>query len=71
MLNLKEIALLELLRVPDVYVEAGSGALVARVRDALALSEVREEALRAAVIGERNVTTRESFDKLVVDLALD
>lgn len=69
-LNPKEIALLELLRAADVYVEAGWGALVARVRDALAQSEVREEALRTAVAGERNIATWESFNKLVIDLAL-
>ena len=69
-LNPKEIALLELLRASDVYVEAGWGALVERVRDALAQSDVREAALRNAVAGERNVTARESFDNLVIDLAL-
>ncbi|KAB1641702.1 hypothetical protein [Gulosibacter chungangensis] len=67
-LNPKEIALLELLRAPDVYVESGWGALVDRVRGALKRGEVREDALRAAVGGERNVTVRESFDRLVTDL---
>jgi hypothetical protein len=68
-LNAKEIALLELLRAPDVYIEAGWNALVMRVRGALAKEEVREESLRAAVAGERNTTVRESFDRLVADLA--
>lgn len=68
-LNAKEIALLELLRAPDVYVEAGWDALVERARAALAGGRVREDALRAAVGGERNITVRESFDRLVIDLA--
>jgi hypothetical protein len=67
-LNAKEIALLELMRAPDVYIEAGWNALVARVRGALVEKEVREEYLRAAVAGERNTTVRESFDRLVADL---
>ena len=70
-LNAKEIALLELLRAPDVYVEAGWDALVERVRDALAAEEVREEALRAAVAGERNTAVRESFDRLLAALAAE
>ncbi|WP_159499364.1 hypothetical protein [Microbacterium sp. 18062] len=68
-LNAKEIGLLELMRAPDVYIEAGWNALVARVRDALAKKEVREESLRTAVAGERNTSVRESFDRLVTDLA--
>ncbi|WP_460781912.1 hypothetical protein [Microbacterium shaanxiense] len=70
-LNAKEIALLELLRAPDVYVEAGWDALVGRVRDALAAEEVREETLRAAVTGERNTAVRESFDRLIIDLVTE
>lgn len=68
-LDAKEIALLELLRAADVYVEAGWGTLVERVRDALAKKEVREDALRAAVAGERNTVVRETFAKLMTDLA--
>lgn len=71
MLNAKEIALLELLRAPGVYIEAGWDALVERVRDAVAEKEVREDALRAAVAGERNTAVRESFDRLVADLATE
>lgn len=70
-LNAKEIALLELLRGPDVYVESGWDALVDRVRDALRAREVREAALRAAVLGERNAAVRESFGKLVTDLVAE
>lgn len=69
-LNAKEIALLELLRAPDVYVEAGWKVLVKRVRDALAKKEVREEPLRTAVAAERNTAVRETFDRLVTDLAV-
>lgn len=68
-LNAKEIALLELLRAPDVYVEAGWGALVERVREAMAKKEVREDALRAAVAGERNAAARAYFAELTTDLA--
>lgn len=67
-LNAKEIALLELLRAPDLYVEAGWGTLVERVRDALAKKVVREDALRAAVAGERNTAVREGFAELAADL---
>lgn len=68
-LNAKEIALLELLRAPSLYVEAGWGALVERFRGALAQRLVREDALRAAVAGERNAAVREGFAELVTDLA--
>lgn len=67
-LNAKEIALLELLRAPDVYVEAGWDVLVERVRDAAARKEVREDALRAAIAGEWNAAVRDSCTKLVADL---
>lgn len=67
-LNVKEIALLELLRAPDVYVEAGWDTLVHKVRDAFASGEVAEDRLRVAAAGERNVTVRENFDKLLTDL---
>ena len=69
-LNAKEIALLELMRAPEVYVEAGWSALVRKVRDALAGGEVVESRLRVAVAGERNVAVRANFDRLVSDLAV-
>lgn len=69
-LNAKEIALLELMRAPEVYVEAGWSALAQKVRDALAGGEVSEGRLRVAVAGERNVAVRENFDKLVSDLVV-
>ncbi|KAF5281057.1 hypothetical protein FQR65_LT14873 [Abscondita terminalis] len=55
-LNTKEIALIELLRAPEVYVEAGWDALVQHVRKAFARGDAREDALCAAVAGERNTT---------------
>ena len=69
-LNAKEIALLELMRAPEVYVESGWSALVRKVRDALACGEVVEVRLRVAVAGEWNVAVRENFDRLVSDLAV-
>jgi hypothetical protein len=68
-LNAKEIALLELMRAPEVYVEAGWTVLVRKVRDALASGEAVEGRLRVAATGERNVAVRENFDRLVSDLA--
>lgn len=68
-LNAKEIALLELLRAPDTYVESGWPVLVDRVREALSAGEVREAALRTAVAGERSPAVRESFAELVSDLS--
>jgi hypothetical protein len=68
-LNAKEIALLELMRAPEVYVEAGWSALVRKVRDVFASGEVVKGRLRIAVTGERNVVVRKNFDRLVSDLA--
>ncbi|WP_152364369.1 hypothetical protein [Microlunatus speluncae] len=68
-LNEKEIALLELLRAPEVYIEAGWDAFVGKVREAVLAGEVREDALRAAVHGERHVTVRSNFVRLADDLA--
>lgn len=64
-LNEKEIALLELLRSPEVYVEVGWDALVDRFRASLANREVDLEKLRAAVPGEYNRAVRDNFAKLV------
>ena len=61
----KEIALLELLRSPEVYVEAGWDALVDRFRASLANREVDLERLRAAVPGEYNRAVRDNFARLV------
>lgn len=64
-LNEKEIALLELLRSPEVYVEAGWETLVDRFRASLATREVNLERLRAAAPGEYNRAVRDNFDRLV------
>ncbi|MBP1324983.1 hypothetical protein JOF28_000215 [Leucobacter exalbidus] len=69
-LNAKEIALLELMRAPEVYVEAGWKTLASKVRDALVDGEINEGRLRVAVAGERNIAVRENFDRLVSDLAV-
>jgi hypothetical protein len=63
-LNEKEIALLELLRSPEVYVEAGWGALVDKVRAALRAGEVSADRLREAVPGEYNRAVRDNFARL-------
>jgi hypothetical protein len=48
-LNEKEIALLELLRAPEIYVEAGWDVLARKFRSALRAGEVRSHLLREAV----------------------
>jgi hypothetical protein len=67
-LNAKEIALLELLRDPDGYVEAGWDALVTRVRSAMDAREVRAKRLDAVVATEHDMATRANFATLVADL---
>ncbi|MFK3676501.1 hypothetical protein ACI2IP_02135 [Microbacterium sp. NPDC090218] len=61
----REIALLELLRSPENYVEAGWNTLVERYRHARAECVVRERELRSAVRCEHSPTTRENFERLV------
>ncbi len=56
---------MELLRSPEVYVEAGWDALVDRFRASLANREVDLERLRAAVPGEYNRAVRDNFARLV------
>lgn len=68
-LNFKEIALIELMRAPEVFVEAGWGVLVSKVRDSLALGEIVEKRLRVGVAGERGVAVRANFERLLSDLA--
>ncbi len=63
-LNEKEVALLELLRSPEVYVEAGWDALVEKVRTALRSGEVSATRLREAVPGEYNRSVRDNFARL-------
>jgi hypothetical protein len=66
-LNEKEIALLELLRSPEVYVEAGWDTLVARFRASLRKGEVDLARLREAVPGEYNRAVRDNFARLGAD----
>lgn len=63
-LNEKEIALLELLRSPEVYAEAGWDALIDKVRAALRSGEVSADRLREAVPGEYNRAVRSNFVRL-------
>ena len=70
-LNEKEIALLELLRSPEVYVEAGWDSLARKVRVALRTGEISAERLREAVPGEYNRAVRDNFARLELDGALD
>lgn len=63
-LNEKEIALLELLRAPEIYVEAGWDVLARKVRSALRAGEVRSHLLREAVPGEYNRAVRDNFARL-------
>lgn len=60
-LNWKEVPLLELLQVPEVFVEAGWEVLATNARTALANGEVREGDLRRAVHQERNLAVRTNF----------
>lgn len=70
-LNEKEIALLELLRSPEVYVEAGWDTLVAKVRPSLRTGEISAERLRGAVPGEYNRAARDNFAKLDLECSTD
>ena len=63
-LNEKEIALLELLRAPEVYIEAGWADFVTKVREAVRAGKVREGALRRAVTSEHNAAVRTNFERL-------
>lgn len=65
-LNTKEIALLELLRAPDVYVEAGWEALVDRVRAAASTGEIDLDRLATAVPGEYRRAVRDNFSRLIL-----
>lgn len=69
-LNEKEIALLEILRSPEVYVETGWATLVGKVRESAKAGEIREEMLRAALPGEGNVAVRANFERLTNDLTV-
>ena len=68
-LNEKEVALLELLRAPEVHVEAGWAALVKNVRAAAENEEVSIRSIRNAVPSEYNKATRDNFLRLEKALA--
>lgn len=70
-LNEKEIALLELLRAPEMYVEAGWDELVRKVRHAVKVGEVRVDMMRTVVPGEYNRAVRENFARLESDVLED
>lgn len=67
-LNPAEIALLEVLRAPDVVAEAGWDALVSAVGDAVATTRVRPDALAEAVPGEYNRAVRDNYPSLMAAL---
>lgn len=60
-LNEKEIALLELLRALEVYVEAGWDEFVRKIRDAVEVGEVRIDMMRTVVPDEYNRAVRDNF----------
>jgi len=64
----KEIALLELLRDPETYVESGWNALVDAVGAAAATGLVRVAHVVRVARGERDVATRRNMDRLLHDL---
>lgn len=68
-LNPREIALVELLRDPRVFVESGWESLVDRYSDARGLGLVRESLLERAVASERNQPVRHHFAALLADVA--
>jgi len=68
-LNPKEIALLELLRDPRVFVESGWESLVNRYSNARAGGLVRERHLDRVVASERNRAVRHHFATLMADAA--
>ena len=63
-LSEKEIALLELLRAPEVYIETGWADFATKVRDAVRTGKVRESALRSAVATEHNAEVRTNVERL-------
>lgn len=68
-LSAKEIALLELLRAPDVYVEAEWGVLVDKVRAAANTGEIDFDRLASAVSGEYHRAVRDNFTRLTLSCA--
>jgi len=67
-LSFQEIALVEMLRDPEVYVEAGWPALVEAVAVAESARGVRMGKVLAVVASERDASTRANAARLRVDL---
>jgi hypothetical protein len=67
-LNELEIALLELLRDPEVYVEVGWDVFVGKVRAALDSGQVDAERLSEAVAGEYNRAVRDNHARLFSEI---
>jgi hypothetical protein len=63
-LNAREIAILEVLRAPDVFSERGWDAFVQAVRDLAARGEVDVHRTFAAARAERHVATRANASRL-------
>jgi len=63
-LNEQEIALLELLRDPEVYVESGWDVLTTKVGTALRAGKISVDRLRNAIPGEYNRAVRANFARL-------
>jgi hypothetical protein len=60
----KEIALLEVLRAPEVYAEAGWDAFVQAVSARVSTKEIRWGKVADAVLAEWHVSTRKNFSRL-------
>ncbi len=67
-LNYREIALLELLRDPDAYIEIEWLEFVERVRRSFLAGEINLDQFREAVAGEHSKSVRTNFEKLIADL---
>lgn len=63
-----EIALLELLRNPETFIEAGWPAFVDRVREAVSKGEVQLARVESTVATERNRAVARNYDRLIADL---
>lgn len=67
-LNAHEIAILELLRAPEIYVERGWDSLVAAVKQLAESEEVSMEHLMRAVAGEYNAMVPKNAARLSMSL---
>ena len=67
-LSYREIALLELLRDPDAYIEIEWLEFVERVRRSFLAGEINLDQFREAVAGEHSTSVRSNFEKLIAGL---